>query len=110
MKVKTRSRRLVIAISVAVVLLGVTPYSAVSEACRAGKMARPALSGGRAAVTMRNLKVALPTQVSDAVTEWNEEAVRLTLLPSSALSPVQQARAMAIVQVAIHDAVNGITG
>ncbi len=42
--------------------------------------------------------------------EWNQHAFALTLLPAFALAPVQQARVMAIVQVAVHDAVNGITG
>jgi len=47
---------------------------------------------------------------SDVVTEWNQQAVSLTLAPASALAPVQQARVMAIFQLAVHDAVNGITG
>ena len=110
MKLKTRSSGLVIAVSLGVVLLGVIPYSAVCEVRRAHEMARPELSGGAVAGTMRNLKVALPVQVVDAVTEWNQEAARLTLLPASALAPVQQTRVMAIVQIAVHDAVNGITG
>lgn len=50
------------------------------------------------------------TAQTDAVTEWNRYAVELTLLPTSALSPVQQTRVMAIVQVSVHDAVNGMTG
>jgi hypothetical protein len=53
---------------------------------------------------------ALSAQSNAAVTEWNRQAVTLTLLPASALSAVQQTRVMAIVQVAVHDAVNGITG
>jgi hypothetical protein len=48
-------------------------------------------------------------EAQDVVAEWNAEAVRLTLLSSSSLSPVQQTRTMAIVQVSVHDAVNGIT-
>jgi hypothetical protein len=44
------------------------------------------------------------------VMEWNQQAAALTLLPASAQAPVQQTRTMAIVQVAMHDAVNGITG
>jgi hypothetical protein len=43
----------------------------------------------------------------DPVLEWNALAVQLTVVP--ALSPVQQTRVMAIVHVAVHDAVNGIT-
>ena len=45
----------------------------------------------------------------DVIAEWNQEAAALTILPASNLSPVQQTRAMAIVQVSMHDAVNGIT-
>ena len=46
---------------------------------------------------------------SNAVTEWNQHAAMLSVLPASALSPIQQTRVMAIIQVAVHDAVNGIT-
>ncbi|HEU4770236.1 MAG TPA: vanadium-dependent haloperoxidase [Pyrinomonadaceae bacterium] len=52
----------------------------------------------------------LPAQASDAVMEWNEQAAALTLRPTPALSPVQQTRVMAIFHLAVHDAVNGITG
>ena len=58
-------------------------------------------------VTLCSASTALP--VVDVVTEWNQQAVTLTLLPASAQSPVQQTRTMAIVHVSIHDAVNGIT-
>jgi hypothetical protein len=51
-----------------------------------------------------------PVQASDVVAEWNQEAVRLSVLPASALSPIEQTRSMAIVQVSVHDAVNGISG
>jgi membrane-associated phospholipid phosphatase len=44
----------------------------------------------------------------DPVLEWNAVAAQLTVVP--ALTPVQQTRVMAIVHVAVHDAVNGITG
>ena len=103
MKVKTRSTGFVIAISLGIALSCVRAYPSGSEATAANPTAHSELSG---APTM----TALPAQASDAVTEWNQEAVRLTLLPASALSPVQQTRVMAIVQVAVHDAVNGITG
>ena len=52
---------------------------------------------------------ALSAPDNEAVTVWNRQAVTLTLLPASALAPVQQTRVMAIVQVAVHDAVDGIT-
>ena len=51
-----------------------------------------------------------PAFPPDIIDEWNAEAARLSVLPAYALSPVQQTRAMAIVQVSVHDAVNGITG
>lgn len=44
----------------------------------------------------------------DPVMEWNDVAQQLTVVP--ALSPVQQTRVMAIVHVAVHDAINAITG
>ena len=103
MKVRTRSRGFVIAISLGVALSCARAYPSGSEATAATPTAQSELSG---TPTM----TALPAQASDAVTEWNQEAVRLTLLPASALAPVQQTRVMAIVQVAVHDAVNGITG
>lgn len=87
MKIRTNRRRSVIAIGLAVLLLGVA--------------AIPQFTVRAAPVT--------PPLPSDPVTEWNQNAVALTLLPASALAPVQQARAMAIVQLAMHDAVNGIT-
>jgi hypothetical protein len=49
-----------------------------------------------------------PARAGDPVMEWNDVARRLTVVP--ALSPIQQTRAMAIVHVAVHDAVNAITG
>lgn len=55
--------------------------------------------------------VAIPSlarATDDPVREWNDIAQRLIVVP--ALSPVQQTRAMAIVHVAVHDAVNAITG
>jgi hypothetical protein len=46
---------------------------------------------------------------TNAVSEWNQIAVTLSLSASAALSPVQQTRVMAIVQVAMHDGVSGIS-
>jgi hypothetical protein len=52
---------------------------------------------------------ALPAMAAaDPVMEWNDIARQLVIVP--ALAPVQQTRAMAIVHLAMHDAVNGITG
>ena len=61
-------------------------------------------------VQMANKSAPPFTFASDVVTEWNQQAVTLTLAPGSALSPVQQTRVMAIFHLAVHDAVNGITG
>ena len=54
--------------------------------------------------------IAVPgtANAGDPVLEWNEIARKLIVVP--ALSPVQQTRAMAIVQVAVHDAVTAVTG
>src|SRR5215471_8029432 len=51
----------------------------------------------------------LLSQAGEVVTEWNQHAVDLTLQATPALAPIQQVRLMAIVQLAVHDAVNGIT-
>ena len=48
--------------------------------------------------------------VGDPVMEWNQIAVTRTLNAAPAQAPVQQTRTMAIVQVSIHDAINGIVG
>jgi hypothetical protein len=87
MKIRTIRSRKVVAIGLAVLLLGVA--------------AIPQFPVRSAPIT--------PPLPNDPVTEWNQNAVALTLLPASALAPVQQARVMAIVQLAMHDAVNGIT-
>lgn len=121
MKVKTLNKWLMTAISLGAVLLGGTANSATSEVTAIGTMAHSESSGRPATLTVRNLitepremsasspSVSLPASASDAVSEWNQQAVTLTLLPASALAPVQQTRVMAIVQVSVHDAVNGIT-
>jgi hypothetical protein len=72
-----------------------------------------AVASGRYRLVSAGLVVALvamavPVRASDAVMEWNDIARTLTVVP--ALAPVQQTRVMAIVQVAVHDAVNAITG
>ncbi|HEU4930586.1 MAG TPA: hypothetical protein VFT48_00825 [Pyrinomonadaceae bacterium] len=50
------------------------------------------------------------SMANNVVLEWNELAVRFALQPVPALAPIQQTRAMAIFQLAMHDAINGITG
>ena len=45
---------------------------------------------------------------ADPVMEWNDIARQLVVVPAQ--SPIQQTRLMAIVHVAMHDAVSGVTG
>src|SRR5215204_3895664 len=106
MKARTLTNRLVIAAGFGAALLGVTAYSAAGEACWAGKTARPESSVARAAMMTRNLLVPQPAAAGDAVMEWNQQAATRTLTVAPALAPVQQTRVMAIIQVAVHDAVN----
>jgi hypothetical protein len=51
----------------------------------------------------------LPAAAADVVTEWNQIALTKTLTVVPAQAPVQQTRTMAIVQVAVHDAINAFT-
>jgi hypothetical protein len=75
---------------------------------------RPLTRGPRASVTTAIgfcvLAPALACAGSPAnpVLEWNDIARQLIVVP--ALTPVQQTRAMAIVHVSMHDAINAITG
>ena len=96
----TRLTGLLIAIS----LLGTLTAGAITDR---GQIETTTL----AAVPVVETGMHLPPSIltNNAVTEWNQTAATLTVLPASALSPVQQTRVMAIVQVAVHDAVNGIT-
>ena len=125
MKIKALRNSLLIAAVIGAILLTAAPSprgTIVHSATLAENMAYSDLSDGRGTVIGRKLvadqkersakipKVALPAPSAAVVIEWNAEAVRLTLLTASNLAPVQQGRVMAIVQVAVHDAVNGITG
>jgi PAP2 superfamily protein len=60
------------------------------------------------AAALTILSIAAPARADDAVLEWNRIARTLVVVP--AYSPVEQTRLMAIVQVAVHDAVSGIVG
>ena len=51
---------------------------------------------------------AFSTANSDPVLDWNDIAREFIVVP--ALTPVEQTRAMAIVHVAVHDAVTALTG
>ncbi|HET6668712.1 MAG TPA: vanadium-dependent haloperoxidase [Pyrinomonadaceae bacterium] len=130
MNIKWLGNRLVIALAIGAMLSGVVAtffpgtivHSAVPEVRATGNIAYSDLSQRPGTITARKLitdpqaissksaNAAIPEPTGAVVTEWNQHAVALTLLPASNLAPVQQGRVMAIVQVAVHDAVNGITG
>src|SRR5262245_32269028 len=97
MKTHASRKRLMVIVALGAFLSSQLAHSAVNEANGADTVFRSEPS-----------VQAAPD--SNAVTEWNQQAISLALLPGSALTSVQQARVMAIVHVAVHDAVNGITG
>jgi hypothetical protein len=101
MKPKTSQKKLMLVVALGIVFLCVL-------ACPAPSKTTAGNSAGRSGLPA-TLMTAQSAQAIDVVTEWNQQAITLTLLPASALTSVQQARAMAIVHVAVHDAVNGIT-
>lgn len=112
MKLSSSGKTLLIVIAIGVALLGVRAYPAATGAIAGGLTTRAESSSRPSSGTERNTAIDQNTTaaLSNAVvTEWNQHAVALTLLPASALAPVQQVRVMAIVQVAVHDAINGIT-
>ncbi len=104
MRIKTLMKPLVITLSLGIALSIISLYPLLSVACAAAPKTHLNLATARSAAHLPAV------QTSDVVLEWNQHAVGLTLLPASALSPVQQTRVMAIFHVAVHDAVNGITG
>jgi hypothetical protein len=74
-------------------------------------LTRPLARGHRAIATAAFGFCVLAPALAGAgnpVLEWNDIARQLVVVP--ALSAVQQTRAMAIVHVSVHDAVNAITG
>ena len=103
MRVKTLIKSLVFTLSLGIALSMISLYPLFSVACAGAPNAHLNMPVTRSATH-------LPAQASDAVMEWNQQAVALTLRPTPALAPVQQTRVMAIFQLAVHDAVNGITG
>jgi hypothetical protein len=103
MRVKTLIKSLVITLSLGIALSLISMYPLLSVACAAAPNAPLNLAVTRSATH-------LPAQATDAIMEWNQHAVALTLRPTPALAPVQQTRVMAIFHLAVHDAVNGITG
>src|SRR5215831_1682402 len=96
MKTNTLWKKLIVIVALGAFLSSLHAYSAVSEALPTDTLSRSELSVQAA-------------QDSNVVTEWNQQAITLALLPASALTSGPQARVMAIVHTAVHDAVNGIT-
>jgi hypothetical protein len=96
MKTNISWKKLIVLVAVGAFLSSPHASSAVSEATAADTESRSELSVQAA-------------QHVNVVTEWNQQAITLALLPASALTSVQQARVMVIVHLAVHDAVNGIT-
>ena len=107
-----RTKLVAATLIVGTAVFGVVGSAAYSQKCRNCKTINASiadhdpgsLSDEQTARQLANLSVTNP------VTEWNQIAAAFAVSSSSALSPVQQARAMAIVQVSVHDAVNNITG
>ncbi len=100
MRVKTLIKSLVFTLSLAIAFSTISVYPLLSVACAAAPNAH--LPVARSATHT--------AQAIDPLTEWNQQAVTLSLRPTPALAPVQQTRVMAIFHLAVHDAVNGITG
>src|SRR6476619_5261821 len=97
MRVNKISKGLVFTFTVAIALSLISVCPLLSAACATG------------ASTHVN-QPPKPAVTSSVVIEWNQLAVNFSLQSVPALVAVQQTRIMAIVQLAVHDAVNGITG
>ncbi|MBA3886961.1 MAG: vanadium-dependent haloperoxidase [Acidobacteria bacterium] len=80
----------------------------VREACKVeGRGERPAFVRLLLCVAGAVLATAAPATAGNPVTDWNVIAARKTIAFTTV--PVEQTRLMAIVQISVHDAVNGIT-
>ena len=102
MRLRNLGKRLVLVLIIGVTLSLMPAFPRFNDAfARSAKCARSLAHPN---------PVRLPAQSSDIILEWNQLAAQLTLSTAAALVPVQQTRAMAIFQLAVHDAVNGITG
>jgi PAP2 superfamily len=104
------SSSFLIVIALVSVFSGVQPYPNASGGfSHSGSLSLPSNAKKGANAIDQSQRTEITALANAVVTEWNQHAVAFTLLPASALSPVQQVRVMAIVQVAVHDAINGIT-
>jgi hypothetical protein len=95
MNPKTLKRRLGLVVSVGIALSMMPSYFSAA---------------GRSKQAFANPNVIPMVPATDVVLDWNQQAVGLTLNVVPALAPINQSRVMAIFQVAVHDAINGITG
>jgi len=92
-----RGKKIIFTVTAIVALYLISACPLLSVACATGASTHPN-------------RPPKPAMTSNVVIQWNDLAVRLTLQAVPALAAIQQTRVMAIFQVAIHDAVNGITG
>lgn len=104
MNIKILRKRLVIAVGMIVILVGTTLYYSVSETTAA--IGQQLISDSRQ-MPIRYRTAALTTTSDQVVMEWNQEAV--TRILGAGFPAPRQMRAMAIVQVSVHDAVNGLS-
>lgn len=102
MRVKTLIKSLVITLILGIAFSLISAYPLLSVSCAVAPKTHLNLPVTRG--------VTHSATASDALVEWNQQAVTLTLRPTPALAPVQQTRVMAIFHLAVHDAINGITG
>ena len=100
MRGKKLRKRLAFILTAVITLSLISMGPLLSAACATGAKTHPAKPGPKLPAAAAN----------DVVIEWNAIAAGLTLQPSLALAAVQQTRLMAIFHLAMHDAVNGITG
>jgi hypothetical protein len=97
MRVNKISKGLVFTLTAVIALFSISVCPLLSTACATG------------AGTHLN-RPPKPAVTTNVVLEWNDLATKFSLQSVPALAPIQQVRIMAIFQLAIHDAVNGITG
>jgi len=84
---------------------------AATAATLLASFATPAIANGRTSRHRHALGGArLAADTPDQVLQWNEELQKVLVAPGAQPASVHPTRAMAITQIAVYDAVNGITG
>jgi hypothetical protein len=58
----------------------------------------------------RTVRVRLASVTSDQVIQWNQELQKVLVAPGAQPASIHPTRTMAITQIAVYDAVNGIVG